>query len=370
MKKILGSLLLLGLSLWAKSTYEWDVQLRDKQIYLNQATSLTMQCRFDKDGKNDEVEFIPPADSGFGFKLLSETKHFEGDIQIITYEYLLFAKEAGEFSLKLEPTMLFTTQSAINNVIIGRDNVNDLEMQKERAKIDPIPVTVMPTESSLTGRLSMEVKNDIQTASAYEPVHLEVFIQGEGNLQALEAIKFEIDKVEVFSDEPEKEYALGKQGYTGTWRQRFAFVAQDDFVIPAISIPYFDLEAQEEKVLKSKAIHVSINKVGMQREDLVDKVDLPSQKIDISVYTEYVYYLLSFICGFVVAKLVRLPERTPRRENGKKLKEAKTAKELLELLIVCDKGLFSKEIGVLEAAVYKGDAIVLSEVKKSALAKL
>jgi len=370
MKRILGSLLLLSLSLWAKSTYEWDVRLKDEQIYLHQATTLTMVCRFDKNGKNDEVEFIPPSTEAFDFEMLSETKHFEGERQIIRYEYLIFSKKAGEFTLKFEPTMLFTTQSAIDNVIIGRDNVNDLEMQKERAKLPPVNISVIETVSPFTGSMSLDVKNDIQVASAYEPVHLDISITGEGNLQELPDIHFEIEDVEVFSDEAEKEFSLSEKGYTGTWRQRFAFVAKEDFVIPAVSIRYFDLASQEEKVLKSEAISIVIDKEGIKVEDLVDKVELPSQKIDFSEYVGYLYYLLTFVFGFVTAKLVHLPQRTPKKEKGKKLKEAKTPKELLEVLIACDKDRFTAEIEILERAVYKGDDVMLMKVKKSALGKL
>lgn len=371
MKKILGSLLLLSLSLWAKSTYEWSVSLKDKQVYLHQATTLSMQCRFDKMGKNDDVEFTPPKESGFDFKLLSEDRRFEGERQTITYQYLLFAKEAGRFDIKLEPKMLFTTQSAIDNVIIGRDNVNDLETEKEIAKIDPISIDVLETGLPLTGQLSLHIKNDIQLASAYEPVHLEIAIKGEGNLQALQDLEFDIEGVEVFSDEAEKDFVLSTKGYTGTWTQRFAFVAKEDFEIPSVSVAYFDPVLKQKRELKSEAIKIQIDTGGIKAEDLIDKVNLPSQKIDFSAYLEYLYYLLTFISGFVVAKLLRLPKRfKQKKEKGVRIKQAKTAKELLSALMSCDKNLFSTEIEMLEAAVYKGDKIVLSKIKKSAYSKL
>lgn len=371
MKKILGSLLILTLGLWAKSTYEWTVELKDKEVYLHQATTLSMQCRFGKEGKNDDVEFIPPKESAFDFELLSENRRFEGERQIISYEYLIFAKESGEFNIKLKPTMLFTTQSAINNVIIGRDNVNDLETEKEIARIEPININVLPTGSSLTGQLSLHTKNDIQVASAYEPVHLEVTVEGSGNLHALEDLTFDVENVEVFSDEAEKDFVMSTKGYTGRWTQRFAFVAKDDFVIPSIVIDYFDPALKQKRVLKSEAIKVRIDKEGIKAEDLVDKVNLPSQKIDLSAYLEYLYYLLTFISGFIVAKLVRLPQKTKqKKEKGMRIKQAKSHKELLAVLMSCDKNLFSVEIEMLEAVVYKGDKTALSNVKKSAYAKL
>lgn len=370
MKKILGSLLLLGLSLYARSTYEWTVKVDDKQMYLNQASILSMQCRFDKFGKNDDVEFTAPTDTGFEFKLFNESRHFDGDIQTISYKYLIFAKKSGNITLNLEPKMLFTTQSAIDNVIVGRDNVNDLETEKETAILRPIKIEVLKTESNLTATLELKTLNDIQEASAYEPVHLEVSIKGEGNLQEIKDINFEIEGVEVFSDEAQKEFSMSNKGYSGMWTQRFAFVGKKDFIIPSINIHYFDLSSHEEKVLKSEQISVKINDNGIKKENLIDEVNLPSAQIKWSEYTSYMYYALTFLAGFIVAKLVRLPTRTKKKEKGEKIKEAKTAKELLEVLIVCDKDLFAQEIQTLEACVYKGNKLTLSNVKKSALLRL
>ena len=370
MKKILGSLLLLTLSLFAKSAYEWKVELADKELYVHQPTVLSMQCTFSKEGKNDDVEFIPPKDIPFEFELLSENRHFEGERQILVYKYLLFSKEAGTYALKLKPQMLFTTQSAIDNVIIGRDNVNDLEVQKETAVIEPISITVEETASGLTGRLTLNADIDMHEASAYEPVHLELSFEGEGNLHELPPIVFEIEDVEVFSDKPEQQITLSESGYKGKWVQRFAFVGKSDFVIPSVSLAYFDLGTKKQRLLKTDAFSIQIKTDGIKREDLIDKVDLPSQKIDLASYLGYLYYLLTFVAGFVVAKLVKLPQKTAKKERCSKIKEAGSAKELLDVLIVCEKDLFTSEIAQLESVVYKNETLSLSDIKKKAVSKL
>lgn len=370
MKKILGSLLFLGISLYARSAYEWKVELRDTELYVNQATVLTMECAFAKEGKNDDVEFIPPKDIPFTFTLLGEKRSFEGAKQTLSYTYLLFANKAGEYELKLQPKMFFTTQSAIYNVIVGRDNVNDLEGEKEIAKIDPILIKVEETSSPITGRLRVKTDLDKAEVSAYEPVHLEIVLEGEGNLQGLAPVVFAIPDVQVFSDEVEEQYTAGTKGYKGRWIQRFAFVSEKDFTIPSVAFDYFDLETKEEKSLTTEAFDIHVKPDGIIREELIDKVDLPSQKIDLSRYVEVIYYLLTFIAGFVVAKLLRLPKRTPKKEKGEKIKKAKSDKELLEVLIACEKDLFSSEIEDLERAVYKGGNIELNALKKRALSRL
>ncbi len=367
MKRILGSLLLLTLSLWAESVYHWDVSLSQNRLYLNEATTLSMKCTFEKEGKHDDVEFVPPVDSGFDFKLLSEKRHFEGEKQVLRYEYLLFATKIGNLSLKLEPIMLFTSQSAIDNVIIGRDNVNDLEVEKAKAEIRALSVIVKPTQSALTGQLRLKDSSDIQEVSAYEPTHLEIKISGEGNLQALEPIVFEINDVQVFSDDPETNFILTSKGYKGEWVQRFAFVSAKDFTIPSIKIKYFDSLSKSEKSLSTQVIKIKVKSKGIKREDLIDKTDSPSSKIDLLAYVDYLYFLLTFIAGFIVAKLVKLPSPSQSFKKGEKIKKAKTEKELLEILMACDKNLFSKEINELELAVYKKQKVSLSGVKVKAL---
>lgn len=370
MKKILGSLLILSISLFAKSAYEWKVDLKDNALFEHQATVLSMQCKFSKEGKNDDVEFFPPTDIPFEFKLLSEKRNFDGAYQTLTYKYLLFAKEAGQYELLLKPTMLFTSQSAINNVIEGRDNVNDLEVEKEVAKIPAIRIGVSKTSSLLTGELNLKTDLDAQEVSAYEPVHLELSIEGIGNLQDLGVFDFDIKGVQVFADKAEQKFVLSEDGYRGRWLQRFAFVGKEDFVIPSVEFAYFDLKDKKQKILKTEVFSVKIKPEGIQREDLIDAVDLPSSKIDLSSYLEYLYYLLTFAAGFIVAKLVKFPTRSIKKEKGEKIKKAKNMKELLEVLMICEKNLFASEIEDLEKAVYQGEKMELSALKKRALSKI
>lgn len=370
MKKILGSLLLLSFSLFAKSAYEWKVNVKDDTLYLNQATVLQMQCIFEKEGKNDDIEFHPPKDIPFEFELLTEETNFEQNKKVISYKYLIFAKKAGEFSLELKPKMLFMTQSAIDNVIIGRDNVNDLEAEKEIAKIKPLLLTVKETDSSLTGKMKLKSHLDKDAVSAYAPVHLDIVIEGEGNLHELQPIRFEIEGVEVFSDKPEQTFVMGENGYKGKWIQRFAFVGKEDFVIPAVTLSYFDLATKTQSSMKSKSYLVKMKADGIEREALIDKVDLPSEKVNLASYVDYLYYLLSFITGFIVAKLFKLPQRTVKTERCEKIRQSKNAKELLEVLIVCEKELFASEIDELEKVVYQHDEVSLAKIKKRVLKKL
>ncbi len=370
MKRILGSLILLTLSLWGRSAYHWDVSVEKQHLYLHEATQLTMTCVYEKEGKNDDVEFAPPKDIPFEFKLLREERSFVDGRQHIVYEYLLFARAEGQFTLKPEPRMLFTTQSAIDNIIIGRDNVKDLEVEKEIAKIDPIVLEVKGTGADFSGNFTLDSKLDHNDVSAFEPVHLQLRIKGKGNLQDIKPFSFEIDGVEVFSDKPEVQMKLTPTGYEGEWVQRFAFVSDKPFRVPSVEWSYFDLETQALTLLKSDSYAISIKAEGITRESLVDTENSPSDAIKWSEYTRYGYYMLSFILGFMLAKLWKLPSFKPKDERLKRISGAKDAKTLLSILIQTDAQKFHNEISRLEASVYEKKPIDFAQLKKEAKAKI
>lgn len=364
MKRILGSMLLLTLSLWGRSVYHWDVSVDNPSLFLHEATQLTMKCVYEKEGKNDDVEFSPPKNVPFEFKLLREDRSFIEGRQHIVYEYLLFARAEGNYSLKVEPKMLFTTQSAINNIIIGRDNVNDLEVEKEVAQIDPIEIQVKGTQSDFAGRFTLTSTLDQEKVSAFEPVHLELRIKGQGNMQDITPFNFAIEGVEVFVDEPEVKMVMTPHGYEGEWVQRFAFVGEKAFEIPAITLQYFDLDQHKQVYLQTQSFTVQIKSDGLSRASLVDDIDSPSTQIKWSEYLSYLYYGLSFIFGFMVAKLVRLPKRKVKNAQFEALNNAKTAKELMNLLLQLDHVKYANEIEQLETAVYAKASVDLTQIKK------
>jgi hypothetical protein len=369
MKRILGSLLLLSISLFAKSTYEWQVHMDKQELYVHEATKIRMQCVFSVEGKNDDVEFKPPQDLPFEFELLGEDRSFIDGRQHIVYEYLVFARKAGEYQIKLAPQILFTTQSAIDNIIIGRDNVNDLEVEKETAIIPPLAVNVHPSDANLTGMFTFSFQVDKTEVFAYEPVHVEFRVEATGNLQDMPALAFDIKDVEVFSDIPEVHKQRMEKGYRGEWVQRFAFVGHEDFTIPAMQLKYFDPGRQKTVVLKSDTYAIKIKKEGLKREELIDEIDSPSSAIDWKQYTDYMFYLLSFMLGFMIAKLVKLPQLRLSSKSKDAISSANSEKALLNLLLQMDKVKYAQEISALEEAVYEAQPISLSQIKKQIKAK-
>lgn len=334
MKKNLGKafvvfLLFVSLELFA-STYRWTAEINKKTAYVNEAIHLKYTCEFSDKSELYTIDFNPVGDNEkYSLKLLAESEKIINNKRVNVYEFVAFVKEAGTMIFDFNMIMKKTTQESIDSTIGGRDNDREIEEFSQRVmKQKSLVVDIKETLTLLVGNFFLNVNADAPQVKAYEPFHMEVSINGIGNIDALKGFKFDIENVKVFSSVPKKEIILTKEGYSGKWSQKFVFVSDEDFVIPEIALEYFNIELTQVKILQTQAIKVEVEKAYVKEELL----DVTGETFQFS-YT-YFYYLLTFIAGFLVAK-IKIKTK-PKKENVDKkfLQKVANSKSLKELAIV------------------------------------
>ena len=186
---------------------------------------------------------------------------------------------------------------SIENTVLGRDNADYEEFSQRFIRQDTGVVNVKQSSTDLVGEFVLNVKKDKEKLKAYEPYHLEINIEGRGNFKALKPIEFKIDGVKIFSQKVIEEIRLTKNGYRGSWSQKFAFVGERDFKIPEVKIEYFDLKEQRVKEMLVDASIVKVTK-AYKKEELLD---LEEKGFEFSF--DFIYYILTFIAGFLFSKI-------------------------------------------------------------------
>lgn len=351
MRKNLGRIFLtlfisLNSSLFA-SAYTWSATLSKTDAYLHEAVHLKYVCSFSNASELYAIEFNPSGEyEKFTIKNLSQSEQIIDGKRVNSYEFVAFAKEVGEIEFAFEAVMKKTTKESIENTVLGRDNVQKEDFTKEPFKQKILKVTVKETNTPLVGTFSIEEKKREPKVKAYEPYHTEVIIKGVGNFDALKPLEFNIDGVKVFAGEALKEYVLKDDGLHGTWSQKFAFVAESDFTIPNIDIEYFDPKEAAAATLSLDATDVSVE-AGFSKDELLDEEPKKSFEFDYG----YLYYLLAFAAGFLVAKIKiakKAHDLSPDEEFGKKVEEAKSLDELMILLVLRDAKRYEKIIFEIE----------------------
>jgi len=365
MKKNLGKIILLLLvslhvELFA-STYEWSSQISKNKAYVNEAIHLKYTCTFNDRGELYTIDFNPAGNfKKYSVITLTENEVILNTKRINSYEFIVFVKEAGNISFEFPMVMKKTSLESIVELTGGRDNDREKEQFfSTYLKQKPLHVEILKHDSDLVGNFDISVKKDDNKVKAYEPYHMEIIIKGNGDFDYIKPIDFNIKNVKVFSSEIIKKTKLTKDGYIGTWSQKFAFVSDKDFEIPELNIEYFSLKDKNKKVLHLESENIEVTK-GYEKKELLDELDN-----EFKVEYKYVYYLLFFIAGFLVSKIKFKNTNkinTKEQEFKKKLSKCKNLDEVVFLLLVSDKNKYKNIIKRIENNEYKSVKSVISDI--------
>jgi hypothetical protein len=341
--------------------YRWSASISQEEAYLHEAVELRYLCRFDGTGALYTIDFDPPRETAaYRLKLLHESERIERGQRLNEYRFLLFPKEAGRLELEFPAVMRKTTRESIENTVIGRDNVEELDFTDTPVRTPKLELEVKGHGLRLVGSYAMKTEVSAAEVRAYEPLHVTVTVTGEGNLDKLRPFTIEIPGAEVFSEVPESDFERSDKGLRGRWVQRFAVVASGDFTLPELTLDYFDTDAKRPAkiVIPAKPIRVS---AVYRPERLLDTAEkTPSWQWEWG----YFYYLLTFVGGFLIGKWGRFGAKKEQGEGDfeSRVRAAKTHGELAVVLAMRGDPRFGNLVEALEK-----EQIGLSEAKRKAL---
>lgn len=352
MKKNLGNsvlfiLLFLSLNLQA-SEYKWGVWANKEEAYVNQAIHLRYTCSFEDTAELYVIEFNPTVDNeNYKIEILRETEKIVDRKRINEYEFILFVKKAGAFTLALDTLMKKTNKDSIENGMLGRDNANYEEFSLFPYKQKTVLLNILETPSSMVGEFSLSVKKDATEIEAYKPYHLEFLVSGVGDFQVFKDVDIKIEGVEVFSEAANEKIELAENGYKGIWQKKFAFVSNKSFDIPSWQVKYFDLQEKRVKVLKFEGLSITVKPPGFQKEKLLDP---PEKSFEFD--KTYLYYLLTFIAGFLVAK-IKFSKKKPKDVEEelfcKRVQDANSLEKLSFILVAKDAVKYEKILSQIDS---------------------
>ncbi len=281
------------------STYEWHAQSNKQIAYTDEAIYLEYSCHFSDRAELYSIDFNPVTQNkNYTITLLSERVKIKNNKRINIYEFVAFVHTQGEITFEFDTTMKETNEDSIQNTVIGRDNEEYEEFTLRYIKQKALKIEILKSEKKVVGNLKFTIKKDDNIPKAFEPYHLEVLLEGNADFDRIKPIVFNIDNVKVFSQNPTKNIKLTKDGYEGTWSQKFAFVSEKDFKIPSFKIKYFNLQSKTIEEFMHEESEIRVKK-GFTREELLDVEESSSDNSS----SNFIYYLLTFIAGFLASKV-------------------------------------------------------------------
>jgi len=277
-------------------------------------------------------------------KVYKSTPMQESDCSVSKRRYVVTAQQSG--LLRIAPAEV---RLAVDNV--QPDAWGDLKTERywQSHYSNELELQVKPLAEgiSLVGSFSFRLDVEKREIAANAALKAEMVIEGVGNFEDIVVSLPSISGVNIFTDAPELEYI--DKGDRERWRQSITFTAEEDFIIPSVSLVYFDLKEQQIKTVQTQAVPIHVlggSKALLPRTAEVESV--PESRDDLTLWI--------VMCGIIgIVFVIGMTTRAVSGRHQTKKVSYRDHKALLHLLLLHkdDEGI-EAIIEELEASVYEG----------------
>lgn len=359
----------------SKEGEDFIIQIKaDKnEVKVGESVNLNVLFKYKLDSKIDQIRMNEPKLDNFWIKKVGDDeKSSEKDYIVYTQKYLLFPQKSGEYDLKsLEALIGKAIKQKVANDFFNDpffDSVtNKITWQKIYSNDLHISVKPLPNNLELFGDYTLQTSVDKMQVEANQPVNLSININGVGNIDDIQKFNLTIDNVVSYADEPKIDSSFEEKEYKGTFSQKIAFVALEDYTIPKISLTYFDKKTNQVKTIYSNPIDIKVqnsnqnsNAVKIETANTPTKVSNEAKVVDIKENKNINYMVLALVLFLVILALILLLKNKQTDKKAEKdivllIKKAKNDKDLFELLLPYSKKneLIKNTLIKLEENLYK-----------------
>ncbi len=347
MKRSLGKIIFLwfiNTTLAWGTTYQWSVVESPILLHVNQSGMVRYACTYDGSASEYSIKMHFVENSNYTASILSQEDKIIQGKRIQTIDVLVTPNVAGDFELNGNAIVSFTSLGAVENTVLGRDNVGKNDVIETKVALPSVKIHADENSMALTGKMSLEAHVDQPSIRGYEPLHLTIRVKGSGNLDQLLPYELNISGVKIFAELPQKSISPSSVGYEGEIVQEFALVAQESYTIPPFSLSFFDTVTKQVVTLKTKPIVVDVGE-GYEPSSLLDTPKVG----DTTAFKQYGMYTALVVFGILLGEMVRrLWKHRPRRKRKHFWDEAQSSKELILLLALSGDKRFDEVIRGLE----------------------
>ena len=376
MKHSLGKKLLFFLSfvLLQAEDFSYTFHVDNKNPYVKEAVLLTL----DLTQTNHDVvllfdfDLAPSKQYSFQRLDIKETDSYHN--AKVHYIYLVYPLVSGEVKLQFTLTQKATTDESVAYSFSGdRDNVKGLVTTNTKITLPPLVLStkVLPKGTQLVGNFTLKHKVNKQQAKAYEPLPLQVTIQGLGYPPLLDRLLPKEGNFTRFTEKPMVHSVASDEGTQSTVIYPIALSHSENFTLEALQIKAFNPKTEESYQLTLPTQHFDITKVD--KAQLLDKSNTPEVLTTNWFGGEWLgtlfKYLIVFIAGVLSALTFKWGKRKQTAQENPlktKVQNADNERALLQILMATDSKRFKTSIEKLEESLYGNGKINFRQVKQEA----
>ncbi|SHO80865.1 BatD [hydrothermal vent metagenome] len=297
----------------SNNAFKIEIEASKKSVMVGEPLSVVMKFYRKASLDVKKLDYTPPRFTNFEVndKESKEMSYRKGDFVVQELRYTIYPKKDG--NLTISPAIIKVATPASNNNMDMFRLFAPVKWSKAVSNSINIEVKPIPNGASLVGEFNILSTIDKTKTEANKPIKLQIQISGNGSLDTLREINYNIDGVTIFSDDADVKSSFNKSGeIISRYKKSFVFIGDGNFSIPQKEIVYYNkAKAKLDKLIIPK---YDIEVTGGEAK--VSSVVTPTKEIkpkviikEVEKHTELSQLILFFMLGVIstLAVLYILP---------------------------------------------------------------
>ena len=369
----------------AGAPVQLQMKLSKTRAYVGEPVTLDLIFKYKPGEQIDDIRIAKPKLEHFWIKRINDQPARSADEEgyiTQTYQYLLFAQQSGERQIEPVYAQVGIRAKARRNSMFSDPFFNDpffggarMEYKKVYSNPAVLQVNALPDGLEVYGDFTMKADVDKTTVDANKPVNLHIHIEGHGNVEDIRKFEPRIADAVVYANDPQIKSYIKDGQYYGTFDQTVAIIPARDITIEPQELRYFDSRTKAVNTLRTHPFFIKVTGAIPAAKSSAPALisaapatPAASGEVPASGPFDPIKALLIFAAGFVIGGAfvaliaLRSKDRSAAKTSpapmAKKIKAAKTAQALFELLLPFkdDAMIIDKTLDELEANLYRGAA--------------
>ena len=330
-----------------KSKYiDFVIDVSKKELFVGEQTIFTLIFKYRRDLQIVDLGFSAPVFNNFWSKQVGEPKKYnEGAFLVQELKYIIFPQKSGKIVIPALKVDVSLVDSRNNNMSFFGPATRIEKVYSNELTLD---VKELPKNTFLIGNFKIKDNIDKKVLNAGEALNFDIQINGRGNIDDIPEIKLDIPNATIYDNKAVKSYDMVDGQYGGTYKKSFSIVANEDILIPSISLNYYDKKENIIKELKTKEYKVKVKKNVQKEVQLYKQQDKQNEikeakpiikVVETSDNQKLLYFFFGLMTSFLICILIfyvmKIKSQNKQVELPleKEVKKATSVNELLNILL-------------------------------------
>ena len=243
--------------------FEFNLLASKTQLYVGEQAIITLQFKHRKDIKILDFQLNFSSFENFWHKQVQPNRQYEqGDFLVQELDFVVFAQKSGSLNIEpisLEVVIMDAQQNALS---FFTNSAKRLKVYSNKLNFVVQP---LPQNTNLIGMFNIQASVDKVHVQQGESINYKLRIEGEGNMDDIQAFTLEFPNATVYANKPNVKTTIKKGRYQGVFTQSFSIIANESMRIPPLELSFFDQKTQQVKTIQSKAFDIQVDVKAQQK---------------------------------------------------------------------------------------------------------